>query len=515
MKRIILPHTLFTALLLMAIAVFMSISYPEIAASQEKPQYGGILRNAEGAGAPGSIGWPPSAVGNDALGMKPVIECLVRQDNMGEIHPWLATAWKIPPDQSSITFTLRKGLKFHDGSEFNAEVVRFCLQAYKDAKKDGSQNWTSLEVVDDYTFRINLNKYENTLLGRFSGNAGAIVSKEAVEKNGVDWAKLNPVGTGPFKFVSFQRDVVTKFKRNEDYWQKGKPYLDAVELHVIKDPMTQQAAMRAGEIEVLAVEWGKMAADMKAQGFNILTAPSGTISLLPDSVNADSFFADKRVVEAIEYAIDREAIVKAKGYGFFRVAYQFPPPATAAYDPSFKGRRYDPEKAKKLLADAGYPKGFKTKIIPMPFGIDRDIMVAIQSYLGAVGIEIELDFVPYSKYSEYRMKGWHNAMLCQPIGLFPNFNQTIQWYFAADSPQFPSLKRPDGFQEMLNESLVTTDLDKAKVRKVVKKMFDEAMIIPIHDTGRAYVHQKYVHDTEHMQWGSWTNWRPDNAWLSK
>jgi len=483
--------------------------------AQGTPKYGGVLRNVEGAGPPGSIGWPPMAVGNDALGMKPVLECFIREDSQGKIHPWLAESWEIAPDQSSLTFNLRKGIKFHDGSDLTAEVARFGLQAYKDAKKAGTSSWTSIEAVDKYSVKINLSSYENTLMGQFAGNMGSIVSKEAVEKNGIEWARLNPVGTGPFKFVSFQRDVVTKYVKNENYWVKDRPYLDAVELHVIKDPMTQQATMRAGEAEVLATEWGKMAADLKALGFKLLSAASGTVSLLPDSANADSPFANKKVREAVEYAIDREALVKAKGYGFFSAAYQFPPPSNSAYDPNFKGRVYNPEMAKKLLAEAGYPNGFQTKIIPMPFGLDKDVMVAFQSYLGQVGIKVELDFVPYSRYSEYRMKGWHNSILCQPIGLFPNFNRTLEWYFSADSPQFPSLKRPDGFQGLLVESLGATDFDVDKARKVVKKMFDEAMIIPIHDTGRAYVHQKYVYGTGHMAWGSWTNWRPDEAWLDK
>jgi len=515
MKTKVFSRASFIALALMLAALLVLAAYPAKAEPTPKPQYGGVLRNVERAGPPGCIGWPPKAVGNDALGMKPVIECLVRQDNMGTIHPWLATAVKVSPDKKSVTFALRKGVKFHDGSDFNAEVVKFNLQAQKDAKRPGTRAWISIEVVDDYAVRLNLSRYENTMIGRLSGNLGAMVSKTAVEKNGIEWARLHPVGTGPFRFVSFKRDVVSKYVRNDEYWNKGLPYLDGVELHVIKDPMTQQAAMRKGEAEVLAVEWGKMAADLKALGFKLLTAPAGLVTIMPDSANPDSPFADKRVREAVSYAIDREAIEKGKGYGLLKALYQFSSPGTIAYIPDFEGRRYNPEKARQLLADAGYPNGFKTKLIPMPFGIDRDIMVAVQSYLGEIGIKVDIDFVDYGRYSEYRMKGWHDALLCQPIGLFPNFNQTLQWYFATDSPQFPSLKRAPGYQDLLVESLSTMDLEKEKVQKVVMKIFDEAMLIPIHDTGRAYFTQKYVHDVEHMAWGAWTNWRPDKAWLSK
>jgi peptide/nickel transport system substrate-binding protein len=513
-RKGLLRNVFYWGIALSIIGSMLILGYAE-AQTKPTPKYGGILRNVEAAGAPGSFGWPPEAVGNDALGMKPALECLVRQDSMGTIYPWLATAWKVAPDKKSITFTLRKGIKFHDGSDFNAKVVKFNLDAQKAAKVAGTQSWTSIDAIDDYTVRINLSAYDNILIGYLFGNLGTIVSQASFEKNGKEWAKLNPVGTGPFKFVSFQRDVVTKFKRNDDYWDKGKPYLDGVELHVIKDPMTQQAALQAGEVEVVGMDYGKMAADLKAMGFELQAEASGTVMLLPDSVNPDSPLADKRVREAVEYAIDREAIAKAKSYGLWKAAYQLPPAGTLAYNPNFQGRRFNPDKAKQLLAEAGYPNGFKTKIIPMPFGIDRDIMVSIQAFLAKVGIQVDLDFVDYGKYSEYRRKGWRNAFLCQPIGLFPNYNRVLEWYFGADSLDFPSVKRPDGFQALLNESLGTIDLEKEKVVKVVMKAFDETMLIPIHDTGRAYAVQKYVHDTQHMAWGSWTNWRPDLAWLSK
>ena len=483
--------------------------------AEEKPRYGGVLRNVEGAGPAGSLGWPAKAVGNDALAMKPNIECLIYEETSGKLHPWLATDWKVADDKSSLTFVLRKGVKFHDGSDFNAEVARFNLQAQLDAKQSGTRSWESIEVVDDYTVRINLKEYQNTMMGLLSGGLGAMVSRVAVEKNGEDWAKLNPVGTGPFVFVSFQRDVVTKFKRNENYWDKGKPYLDAIELHYIKDPMTQMSALRAGEAEVIGMDVGKRTADMQALGFTIIAEPSGTVTLIPDSANPDSPFADKRVREAVSYAIDRDAITKAKGYGFFHSSYQLPHPISVAAVPNLQGRSYNPEKAKQLLAAAGFPKGFKTKIIPMPFGIDRDVMVAVQSYLGEVGIQVDLDFVDYGRYSEYRMKGWKDGLLCQPLGMFPNFNTTLDWYFSEKSPQFPSLKRADGYQAILEASLATIEPVPELMQKAVKKIFDDAMIIPIHDTGRAYVTQPYVHDTGHLAWGAWPNWRPDRTWLSK
>lgn len=483
-------------------------------AAGPKPQYGGVLRSVQRMGPAGNIGLVTSGAGGGVL-LRPVFEALLWEDYYGKFYPHLATTWKVSQDKKSITLTLRKGVKFHDGSELNAEAVRYNLLAHKEAKQAGTQNWTSIDIDDNYTVRINLNSYHNTMICDFASSIGMMISYEAVKKKGLEWANKNPTGTGPFKFVSFKRDVVTKYKKNENYWQKGKPYLDEIEQHVIKDPVTMRASFQAGEADVMGTDIAKMISELEALGYKILSAASGTVVLLPDSVHADSPFADKRVREALGYAIDRETIVKAKGYGLHNVAYQLAPKGTSAYIPDFKGREYNPEKAKKLLADAGYPNGFETKIIPMPFGIDRDVMVAIQSYLGQIGIKVDLDFVPFSKYTEYRYKGWHNAILCQPLGSFANFNKTLQWYLAEDTPQFPSLKRPKGYQDILNESLLTIAMDIPKIQKVIMKTFQEAMVIPIHDVGRAYITQKNVHNTGHMEYSVWPTWRPDNAWLSK
>ena len=130
----------------------------------------------------------------------------------------------------------------------------------------------------------------------------------------------NPVGTGPFKFVSYERGSKLTFTKWEGYWQKGLPYLDGIEYLFIRDPMTQQAAMRASgseKVHVLCVTSGEQAAMMKAQGFEVLTMPIGPVSLMPDSNNADSPLSKKKVRQAISYAINRDAIVKARGFGFW------------------------------------------------------------------------------------------------------------------------------------------------------------------------------------------------------
>ena len=141
----------------------------------------------------------------------PSLENLMRLHVDGRFKPWLATALKVAPDMKSITLTLRKGVKFHDGTDFNAEAAKFNLDAFKGAKRSGTEAWTSVQVVDEYTVRINLSKYTNTMVDDLVGLRMA--SPTAIKTKGIEWARWNPVGTGPFQFVSFERDVSTKYKK--------------------------------------------------------------------------------------------------------------------------------------------------------------------------------------------------------------------------------------------------------------------------------------------------------------
>jgi peptide/nickel transport system substrate-binding protein len=479
-----------------------------------QPQLGGILKIIEVTGPKTPFGWPVESVGESTVAHKPIIESLVRLHYNGRIEPWLAESWKVAPDKKSVTFVLRKGVKFHDGTDFNAEAAKFNLDALKAGKNPGTEDWSSIDIIDAYTVRINLLKYSNILLSRFGGTPGSMVSPTAFKTKGIEWARWNPVGTGPFEFVSFERDASMRYKKFYGYWQKGKPYLDGLQYVYIKDPMTQAATIEAGEAHVLNTETGKMAADLKAMGLNVYPADTGVVVLIPDSMNTDSPLANKKVREAVDCAIDKEAIVKAKGYGFWQAAYQLPTTGSMAYQKNLQGRKYDPAKAKKLLAEAGYPKGFKTRIIPH-FAVDRDVMVSIQSYLSKVGITVDLEFVDQGKFTEYRRKGWKNGFLCQPLGEFPNYLQSIEYYFAPTTLEFPSLKKPAELGALLNDALLTINPELPKIYKALKTLSDDITVVPIHTTGRACISQKNVHDTGHLTLGNWGWWTSEKAWMSK
>ncbi len=492
--------------------LFCNTGWSAEASGGANRQYGGVLRIVDFP--PGSpIGVPWEIIGISICSAIPALESLVRMDRAGTAQPFLAESWKVAPDKKSITFKIRKGVKFHDGTDLNAEAVRFNLQSILDAKIGAAMEWASIEAIDDYTVQINLKAYDNRIFVSLAGTMGSIISPTYFKKNGIDAARWHPVGTGPFEFVSFERDVATKYKKFNGYWDKGKPYLDGVEIRYMRDPQTIKASLLADEIEVFGADGGELIAELVSKGLSEVFEDNGIVSFIPDSANPDSPFADKQVREAVAYAIDREAIAKARGFGYWEPTNQFAFPEHTAYFKDYVGPGYDPERAKSLLAKAGYPNGFKTKIIPMPFAVDRDAPVALQAFLAAVGIQAEVEFPEMSRYREYQTKGWRGLVM-QPWGFFANYNSSIGFYFYGPE-KFISMQRPPDLEELFKISMATLEPETKNLQAIHRALIDHQTLIPIYRHTRNYVSKEKVHDTHHMQYYAWPYWAPAKAWMSK
>jgi ABC-type transport system substrate-binding protein len=433
-------------------------------------------------------------------------------DSKGNITPWLAESYKIADDMKSITFTLKKGIKFHDGTDFNATAAKWNLDNI--IAKKSEPNWASVDVIDDYTIRLNLTSWSNTALTDVEG-ASLMVSPTAFEKNGIDWMRNNPVGTGPFKFVSFQRDVSYDVVKNPDYWIQGKPYLDAVKLIYVADPLTQKAAMQAGEADAIQIEAGKTAADLQATGLEEHEIVNSTFCLLPDTAHSNSPFANQNVREAVEYALDREAIAKGFSYGFWPAPYQIPPPSNAAYDPNFSlARKYDVNKAKQLLSDAGYPNGFTATLSVIPVGIDHNIPVAIQNNLAAIGIKLELSYPDSIPKWMQDSNTLQNALILEPIGA-TNWNGALSFSLGPSlTMQNADWLRTPEFIELYNASQSSLAPDLNLIRAVNNYLSETAQVIPVFSGGAGFAYQPYVMDAgwnERYSWG----WKVEEVWLNK
>jgi peptide/nickel transport system substrate-binding protein len=441
------------------------------------------------------------------------MEPLLHVDSNGVVTPWLAESYKIADDLKSITFTLRKDVKFHDGTDFNAQAAKWNLENTIESKSQPT--WASVDIVDDYTVRLNLNYWNNTIINGLANASSWMVSPTAFQKNGADWSRDNPVGTGPFKFVSYQRDVSYKATKNPDYWIKGKPYLDGVEILYIADPMTQKSVMQSGGADCSQVEAGKIASDLKAQGFELAISVNSTFCMLPDTAHSNSPFANQKVREAVEHAINREAIAKAFSYGFWTAPYQIPAPASGAYNPDFTlGRKYDLAKAKQLMAEAGYPNGFNATLLVLPVGIDKNIPLAIQDDLKQININLEVSIpaiIP--KYLE-DSNTLNNCLVLQPVFGAANWNGALSLAFRPGmTNQNQVWERTPEFIELYNTTLSSAQPDVKLMRAVSDYLTKNAEVIPVFNGGSAYAYASYVMD------GGWygraSDLKPEDIWLNK
>lgn len=481
--------------------------------AEPTPKYGGTMKILHEP-IPPSIGWPLNMIANPSgAAVQSILETLLRADKNGDVYPWLAESYEIADDMMSITFKLRQGIKFHDGSDFNAEVVKWNLDNWINAK--AQPFWKSVDIVDEHTVRVNLTMWRNTVPLSFCEGIAPVlmISKQAFDTNGIEWVQINPVGTGPFIFESFVPDVSLKAVKNPDYWVEGKPYLDALEITFIGDPVTARMVLQSGDADIGGTSFND-AAEYEALGFNVRMAFEAIWVLVPDTANPGSPWANQKVREAVEYAIDREAIAESLGYGYLQAPYQIAPRDSLAYNPDFTlGRKYDPEKAKQLLAEAGYPDGFETTIIIFPPSGD-DYILAVQAYLSQVGIKVDLEHTDFGKWGTYMGPGsWpENSVLFSPIPRFDrSFLGGIQFTFGMFGQSW--LRTPE-IVKAIDVALSPLRHDIEQVRAFVDVISSSAQLIPIHEGAHNNVTAPYAH-TEYDERGYILFWDVEDAWLDK
>ena len=428
--------------------------------------------------------------------------------------PHLIESWEYSKDGLQLTLNARKGVKFHDGTDFNAEAVKWNL--LKARETNGTlQLLSAIDVVDEYQVLITMQSFDNHFLPTLAYNGGFILSPTAYKTYGEEYCMVNPVGTGPFKFVKYEPDVKLVVERFKDYWQAGKPYLDTIEMLYMKDMTTAVKMLKEGKVDAVVNINGASAAELKSKGYAITSLPWTMEGLLPDSLNTDSVLADKRVRQAIEYAIDRPAIIKALGHGYWKPLTQLATEKVCGYNPEIEGRPYNPEKAKQLLTEAGYPDGFNVKLIGGEGTELKNIFTAVQGYLAAVGIKAEIEIADPELWKQYRAtKPWHNAMLFRHFSSDPNFTWSLFDFHTAREYGQTSVLR--NFDDILNEALQARDYETMvkTTRKVVKHIYDEALVIPLMLDSGISAASKKVHglgffEDHLMQWTPW------NVWIEK
>jgi peptide/nickel transport system substrate-binding protein len=482
----------------------------------KQPKYGGSLIMIDTAAPANSIGWMADpAVRMLNFWVNPMMEALLKCDLKGKFTPYLAESYEVAPDLKSITVKVRKGITFHDGSVLNGEAVKWNYDVLIAAKMGNLIDFLGVDLIDEYTVRFNLKNYSNTILSDLTTNW--IVSKAAYDKAGggkagEDYLRWNPVGTGPFKFVEFKRDTYIKYVKFDNYWQKGKPYLNSLEIDFVTDSVTRTTAFLTGAVDIEGAVLGQQDADTVAKGYKVETGNDACTTLVPDSANPTSPFSKIEVRMAADYAINRDAIAKARGFGWWLPVSQWAIPGTYEWVNDLQPRAFNPTKAKELLTAAGYPNGFEMTIFS---NADSDMLVALQGMLGDVGMKVKLEKTDMGSYTNYSTKGWTTGFLVAPNAYASNHNKGFSYNLSKSNINLKSLNKPDDIEQMYLAARAAREIDPALTQKWVKAIFDQCEVFPLFNTTRGDIMQKYVYGTNFFTEASFISWTPADTWMDK
>ena len=368
-------------------------------------------------------------------------DTLFYQNEQAKVVPMLATEKSVSKDGLVWTFKLRHGVKFHDGTPFTAEAVKAGLDRALDPKLKVPLRFMitmidRVEVVDDYTVKIHL-KYPYAPLDYvLSATISAPFSPKAVKELG-DKLAVQPVGTGPYKLGEWVKGERIVLVRNDNYYGK-KPTLDRIVFTVVPEHGTRTAMIRSGDLDMIVLpQPPDVAAMEKDPNLKVINAPS-TRYLFMGINNQKDIFKDKRVRQALNYAVDKDTIVKKVLFSLADVAEGPMPESLFGYYKVGK-YEYNPKKAKELLAAAKFPMDRKISMIT-PTGrytFDRQVSEAIQAYLTDIGLNVELRTYDWPTYiamiykhieqseTELFLLGWGPIILDADFMLYGQFHSSV------------------------------------------------------------------------------------------
>ncbi|GAA1386024.1 ABC transporter substrate-binding protein [Pseudonocardia kongjuensis] len=325
----------------------------------------------------------------DMIFFRLVYDQLVMEDEDGELVPQLATSWEFVDDDTAIVLTLREDVTFVDGTPFNAEAVRANLERARTMEESTQRGAlarvSGVEVVDEFTARVELSGPGGNLPALFSGSAGSMISPAAFDNPDLD---QNPVGSGMATLAEYIPGQITRYDRNPEYWDPEAARAAHYEIYVQTSAPTRLNMLQTGQAELTYLDPSQ--ADQAAAA-GLQTAPSKSLSIMSMYMNTGRPpFDDIRVRQAMEHAIDRQAIVDGVFFGIGTPVAQYMPPDYWAFDPTVTPENpdyaYDPERARALLAEAGHPDGVDFEMIVPGLDDHRAVAEALVPMLAESGL---------------------------------------------------------------------------------------------------------------------------------
>jgi peptide/nickel transport system substrate-binding protein len=438
-------------------------------------------------------------------------EPLVDWDKNLNLKPGLAESWEPSQDGRTWTFNLRKGVKFHHGKEMEAKDVKFTIERVKNPKLAASfrallEVVTNVEIVDKYTVKFHLSRPDGALASKLV-NAIGIMPSDITPFDSRIGITDKISGTGPYKYVEWKKDDYIKLVKNENYWQKGIPYVDTLMMKPIPDANVRLMSLRAGDIDV--IEWvpfeeiKKMQAN-PPQDITVEVGPAGAETGYICLNTLEPPFNDKRVRQAVAYAIEKNAINQGAWRGFGQVVNQPFAHESEWYVQDYPDKygKGDFEKAKQLLKEAGYPDG-----LDLVWGTTTGYQYMFnlaqvgQESLRKAGIRIKLDVYDWSGYvakmPTMQFKIWNTGVpgMPDPVHFYPLiYKKDSPFHWIAGMYDNPELDR------LLDQAEAETVFEKRKelYRKVLEIVEEEVPLVytttgPIGFGWRKIVHNFVPH----------------------
>lgn len=446
---------------------------------------GNVVKWGQSGPPPGD--WDPVVTGatGATINLTPIYEPLLTQDENGNPAPALAESWKYNADGTAVTFTLRPGLTFHDGSPVNADALKYyidrAINQENSALIGSYRNIKDVVVDDDLNFTVNLKSVDYQIPYLFSIRAGLITSKAASEKDVEALNTRNPVGAGPFKVVELVPESHIILEKFQGYWDADNIKIDRMEIRFGNDPTSLVSSAQTGVYNFVTLDQNQVQRARDA-GLSVVRDISKNWSVQFLSVNRNlEPFDDPRVVEAFRAAVNSQEFVDKVTVGEGQVAHQLLPKGHPLYAEELEGAfPYDPAKAKSLLAAAGYPDGLDITLDSAPFVPDSQLEL-IQSQFAAIGVRVSINKNPnwskgyFAKSQAFSTYGY--------VGRNSQAQTLTEHYDVGGVLNLSSPYSPGAFQSAL-AALRATPIDAAdypdKARETSVAGFLEGSTIPLY-----------------------------------
>ena len=507
--------------MLMILALFLSML--TIANAQGKPVRGGTLIVAKGVKQSTLNPTKANAQDSDYDLFAQIYEPLISMDASGNLIPCLAESWDVQ-DETTIVFKLRQGVVFHDGTAFNAEAVKFVMDWYKSEECSpwfASQiaELEKVEVLDEYTVKMTLSTPSAVFLTSMSNYTSLMISPEAIKTYGEELS-LNAVGTGAFKLKEAVEGDHYTLVRNDQYWDLGEdgkplPYLDEVVIKIIDDETVKATNAMSGDVQL--TDYLKTAINIQMLQSNsnltVTRLPTADVYCIFPNVNYD-MLKDLKVRQAIAYALNTEEMVAVMTQGLGSKSI-WPVGTEQWFYSDYTPYTYNPEKAKELLAEAGYPNGFEITLQCISREPDNTIMQIVQQQLGNVGIKVTLESMERLAWVDLYTK-----QLTGQLGLakmtYPRVDAYVQLNtnMGGTSSNNYSQYKGEKFNELLDKIKLeyNTETRKALLNEAQQVYLDDCATIFLYELPR-YV--AYSNKLQNYSTYSLGHWKLSTMWLAQ